>query len=239
MVFINCDQDGGTITYTVTFETNGGSSVAPISGISSGATITLPPNPTKDSYIFGGWFQDNGTFLKEFTAATVIIADITVYAKWISSGVTNQIYNSDGTLYAETGIATYKFAKAGRYDPANPGNAGSITVTDGILELNSLLNNTIKEEYLFLTGQAGLYAGFLEITLGSGKKIGLKESNNEIGIYAYFTGPVNSPNFGSVTLTGVSLSTGWSYLSFTMSGETPVAVSKLDDFSGYKWYIIE
>jgi uncharacterized repeat protein (TIGR02543 family) len=238
LVFINCDQDGGTITYTITFETNGGSSVPPISGIASGATVTLPLNPTKDAYRFDGWFQDNGTFLNEFTASTVVIADIKVYAKWTYTGVNaHQIYNSDETLYMETGIATYKFARAGRDNPVNSGNAGSITITDGILELNSLLNNTIKEEYLSQTGQVGLYAGFLEITLSSGKKLRLKESSTEIGTYVYFTGPVNSPNFGTVTLTGETLSTGWSCLGFTMSGETPAAVRKLDDFSGYKWYI--
>jgi uncharacterized repeat protein (TIGR02543 family) len=238
MVFINCDQDGGTITYTVTFETNGGSSVLPISGIASGATVTLPQNPTKDAYRFDGWFQDNGTFLNEFTASTVVIADIKVYAKWTSTDVNaHQIYNSDETLYIETGVATYKFAKAGRDNPANLGNAGSITVTDGILELDNLLSNTIEEEYLSQTGQVGLYAGFLEITLSSGKKISLKESSTEIGTYVYFTDTVNSPNFGTVTLTGETLSTGWSRLGFTMSGETPVAVRKLGDFSEYKWYI--
>jgi uncharacterized repeat protein (TIGR02543 family) len=82
MVLINCDTDGGTTTYTVTFDSNGGSTVAPIGGISSGATITLPTNPTKGTDTFVGWFNDNGTFLNEFTASTAVTGDITVYAKW-------------------------------------------------------------------------------------------------------------------------------------------------------------
>jgi uncharacterized repeat protein (TIGR02543 family) len=85
MVLTNCDKDGGTTTYTVTFDSNGGSSVAGIGGISSGATITLPTNPTKGTDTFIGWFTDNGTFLNEFTASTAVIADITIFAKWINS----------------------------------------------------------------------------------------------------------------------------------------------------------
>ncbi len=43
-------------TYTVTFESNGGSAVAPVTEIEEGATVTLPAAPTKDGYVFEGWF---------------------------------------------------------------------------------------------------------------------------------------------------------------------------------------
>ena len=57
--FIGCDNDNGTTTYTVTFNSNGGSNVSAITGIKSGATITLPTVPTKAENIFSGWFIDN------------------------------------------------------------------------------------------------------------------------------------------------------------------------------------
>jgi uncharacterized repeat protein (TIGR02543 family) len=84
MVLINCDAGNGTTTYTIIFESNGGSTVASISGILSGSTISLPANPTKGTNTFVGWFTDNETFSNEFTASTPVIANITVYAKWIS-----------------------------------------------------------------------------------------------------------------------------------------------------------
>ncbi|QOX65359.1 hypothetical protein FRZ06_19365 [Anoxybacterium hadale] len=68
--------------FTVTFDSNGGSLVKSISGISKGGLIRLPANPTKANATFLGWFLDDGTFLSEFTAATPITANITVYAKW-------------------------------------------------------------------------------------------------------------------------------------------------------------
>ena len=65
------------ITYTVTFDSNDGSTVAPISSITSGSTITLP-TPTRSDYVFKGWFE--GT--TQYTNATPITKDVSLVAKW-------------------------------------------------------------------------------------------------------------------------------------------------------------
>ncbi|MDR1627764.1 MAG: InlB B-repeat-containing protein [Oscillospiraceae bacterium] len=85
ILFLGCDTDNesGTKTYTVTFNSNGGSDVVTISGITSGSTITLPENPTKQDNDFVGWFIDNGTFQNQFTSSTVITQNLTVFAKWL------------------------------------------------------------------------------------------------------------------------------------------------------------
>jgi uncharacterized repeat protein (TIGR02543 family) len=49
---------------------------------------TLPSEPTKDGYTFGGWYTEIGGGGTEFTATTPVTAAITVYAKWISGTVT-------------------------------------------------------------------------------------------------------------------------------------------------------
>jgi uncharacterized repeat protein (TIGR02543 family) len=48
----------------------------------SGTTITLPTAPTKTSYDFAGWFTVVNGGGTQFTAATTVTANITVYAKW-------------------------------------------------------------------------------------------------------------------------------------------------------------
>ena len=70
-----------TTTYAVTFDIQGGSAVAAITGITSGATVTLPAAPTKTGYTLNGWFTaiTGGT---AFTAATAVTANVTVYAQW-------------------------------------------------------------------------------------------------------------------------------------------------------------
>ncbi len=67
--------------FTITFDTQGGSEVKPIT-IAEGATITLPRNPTKEGYIFDGWYLSD-EFIEAFNATQTISSNITVYAKWI------------------------------------------------------------------------------------------------------------------------------------------------------------
>ena len=63
--------------YTVTFDSDGGSTVAAQS-VEKDKTAAAPAAPTKEGYIFAGWF--NGETAYDF--ATVITADITLKAKW-------------------------------------------------------------------------------------------------------------------------------------------------------------
>ena len=83
--FVACDKtdtpDAPKKEFTITFDTQGGSEVKPIT-IAEGATITLPRNPTKEGYIFDGWYLSD-EFIEEFNATQTISSNITVYAKWI------------------------------------------------------------------------------------------------------------------------------------------------------------
>ena len=67
-------------TFDVTFNTDGGSSVA-TQTVESGSKATQPADPTKDGYIFDGWYAED-TFTTEFDFNAAITADTTVYAKW-------------------------------------------------------------------------------------------------------------------------------------------------------------
>jgi uncharacterized repeat protein (TIGR02543 family) len=88
-------------TYTVTFNSNGGSAVSPVTGIAYNATVTLPTAPTKALNTFAGWFSDDGTFLVPFTAATPVITDVTVYAKWTADTYTVTFNKNGGDADAD------------------------------------------------------------------------------------------------------------------------------------------
>lgn len=68
---------------TVTFDSQGGSSVSPITNIKKGDSITLPTNPTMNDYFFGGWYTQKACITK-FSSDSEITSDITLYAKWVS-----------------------------------------------------------------------------------------------------------------------------------------------------------
>ena len=70
--------------YTVTFNTNGGSSVEKQQVEYQGKAIK-PNNPTKNKYTFVNWYEDIG-LTKVFNFDNKITNDITLYASWKYNG---------------------------------------------------------------------------------------------------------------------------------------------------------
>ncbi|MBQ8970992.1 MAG: InlB B-repeat-containing protein [Lachnospiraceae bacterium] len=68
------------VTYTATFETNGGSTVK-TQTVKEGGTAKEPNAPTKNGYAFDGWYSDE-ELTEEYDFQTVLTEDITLYAKW-------------------------------------------------------------------------------------------------------------------------------------------------------------
>ena len=66
--------------YTITFETNGGNTISPISG-AYGDPVVIP-TPTKGNSIFVGWFTDSSLTNKAYIS-TMPGENITLYAKWV------------------------------------------------------------------------------------------------------------------------------------------------------------
>ena len=85
-LFTACGSDK---TLTIKFDSNGGSNCNSIVYY-IGKDLKMPENPTKENYIFGGWYSDNGEWQEEFTLNTILNyplsknTEITVYAKWLS-----------------------------------------------------------------------------------------------------------------------------------------------------------
>jgi uncharacterized repeat protein (TIGR02543 family) len=77
-------KEAQPVKYTVSFNSNGGSVVDSITAIPKNTSITLP-SPTRDGYVFLGWYTDNNTFAHEFTNRTRINANTALYAKWIDT----------------------------------------------------------------------------------------------------------------------------------------------------------
>ncbi|MBR1455883.1 MAG: InlB B-repeat-containing protein, partial [Oscillospiraceae bacterium] len=81
-------KDNGDGTYsvvglvTVTFDTDGGSEVAPVQ-VLTGETVKKPTNPTKAEYVFGGWYLGETAY--DFS--TPVTEDITLTATWTEAAI--------------------------------------------------------------------------------------------------------------------------------------------------------
>lgn len=77
-----CSEPTGE-KYTITFETNGGSSIKPLQRY-EGAAITAPEAPTKTGYSFDGWYSDE-KLTNEYTFTKMQANSFTLYANWIAN----------------------------------------------------------------------------------------------------------------------------------------------------------
>lgn len=68
------------IEYTISFEENDGSEVTDITGTKD-TVVTKPTDPTREGYIFKGWFIDED-LTNEYEFSTMPEENIILYAKW-------------------------------------------------------------------------------------------------------------------------------------------------------------
>lgn len=98
-----------TITYTVTFNTNGGSAIAPAT-VAKGSKAIRPVPPTKTGAAFDDWYSDVAlSVLYDFN--TAVTGNLTIYAKWIT--VTRETLE---TLVSEAQMVSSKNYTSESYD---------------------------------------------------------------------------------------------------------------------------
>jgi len=103
---------GGVETSTITFDSDGGTAVDPITQ-EEGSAVTAPADPTKDGFIFDGW--------QPAVPATMPVDDVTCVAQW-AVNTYNAIFMVDGAVYA-TVPTVFGAAIA---PPANPAKFGYV-----------------------------------------------------------------------------------------------------------------
>ena len=97
--------------HTLTFETNGGSAIDPVT-VRHGNAVARPADPTKDKYTFIGWYVDP-EFTAKYDFATVLEADKTIYTKFELTST------PIGDIYVRYDVLHIKQLPDGTYDLAN------------------------------------------------------------------------------------------------------------------------
>lgn len=79
MVACKQEQPAPT-TFVVTFDTQGGSEIKPVT-VAEGGKVSKPADPTRKGYYFGGWYKD-ASYKNKFKFTTAITESVTAYARW-------------------------------------------------------------------------------------------------------------------------------------------------------------
>lgn len=139
--FINRVDTKEASTFTVQFDSNGGSCTRAYTDIKKGTTINAPEDPVKENYEFDAWYKDKDlTIVWNFDEDTVI-ANTTLYAKW------NEVIKPDNS---ENGNQTIHGGSSGSGGGSSSGS--SYTVTDpgwfknnGIWYYKDYRSNSLKK----------------------------------------------------------------------------------------------
>ncbi|HBU81382.1 MAG TPA: hypothetical protein DEF35_07035 [Paenibacillus sp.] len=145
-------------TYTVTFNTLGGSAVTDVA-VEYGKKLSAPASPSRSGYTFAGWYTDPELKTPFNFDQTEITADLTLYAKWTvhstppsgnngNSGSDNQNNNSSNvnptppntSNSSNNGRLTLAAGQAGQ---VSLGNAIAVNIPTGAM--NQKLTVTIDQ----------------------------------------------------------------------------------------------
>ena len=111
-------------SYTVSFESNGGSSI-PSQQINNTSSLAYPTIPTKEGYIFSGWFDNEECSGNPYDFSKGIISDLVLYARWNTySNKATPIVLGENTINIIGGSTTQFFAFV-------PLVSGTITINVG------------------------------------------------------------------------------------------------------------
>ena len=164
--------------FTVTYQTNGGSTIAPVT-YTSGETIVEPTAPTKEGYTFNGWYGDS-ELTQSYTFGPMPDSNLTLYAKWTINQYTITFESNGGsTVTALTGDYQTLITK-----PTNPIKVG-YTFVDWYLEpafttpyvFNTMGSSNIT---LYAKWQINTYTVTFESNQGSAVPAILTEYNTAI-----------------------------------------------------------
>jgi uncharacterized repeat protein (TIGR02543 family) len=119
-------------SYTVTFDSNGGSAVDPQT-VYENDSASKPADPTKENYTFAGWYTE-AELTTEFDFATAVTGDLTLYAKWEVPQDT-LILTLTPTDQSDTTVLEYVLTSGPAYSSESTGDWGdvglNITSTEG------------------------------------------------------------------------------------------------------------
>lgn len=118
--------DNGTCKnkYTVSFNSNGGTSVSAQRNILEGDTAYRPSNPTKACSRFVGWYS-NSSLTKAYNFNNGVYSNITLYAKWEDDGSCKDIYRVRFDSNGGTSVSYQDVYDGDRaYEPSTPWRSG-------------------------------------------------------------------------------------------------------------------
>jgi uncharacterized repeat protein (TIGR02543 family) len=161
--------------FSIVFISNGGTSIQSITK-NEGSQVSKPADPTKDEYIFGGWFYDS-SLSSAVSWPITLVADITIYAKW-SNSVEYFLNARDNTVNANQFEYDFNLSVDIAYGPID----GPSAIIDGNVKYNSSASNTY---YKYEQNSGLLLPDGIIHTIKTGSELAVMKANMDGKLYDY------------------------------------------------------
>lgn len=164
-LFAACNDGGSTTNrgafFTVTFDTQGGSAVAPVQ-VRRGGVLEQPEDPDRPGYIFAGWYLGDG----KYDFGSRVSQDITLTAHWQARKITVR-FVADAIAVKEIEL-DYGGSIAPDDIPAVPEKEGYTGVWDTV-DLSGITSSvTVNAVYTFIEREVTFvlnYSGAEDVTM--------------------------------------------------------------------------
>lgn len=181
-VFAACDKkpkNGGQekAQYSVSFYSDGrqyGETVK----VEDGGKVTRPVDPTKEDFVFGGWFKEENCVNLWIFDTDTVEANTILYAYWVVSQGVSYILNSDGESYQAKGTPSGTIGDI--YISATYNNKPVTNIAaEGFADCANITSVTISNGVTAIGGDAFNDCSKLE-------RISIPDSVNSIGYRAFW-----------------------------------------------------
>jgi len=149
-------------SFTVTFDSQGGSSVSSLEDVGYGTTIIKPSDPTKEGYVFAGWYSESELENCWNFDTNTVTEDTTLYASWKQLPTCTVTFASNGgsEVPSQTVISGEKIVK-----PTDPTKNGYVFVTwryeadddSGLMKAWDFDNDTVTSNMILYAGWKKIY----------------------------------------------------------------------------------
>lgn len=160
---------------TITFDTNGGTSIAPLS-VEAGATIIAPTNPVRKDFIFAGWYMDLDS-VESYAFSIMPSSSIILYADWATKDLIYTLIDDDSAYEVSVpqlpGLVNLQIPKK------HQGKIITKIANSGFSGLNGLKDIIIPNTVVSIGGNA--FMGCEELV-----QINISEFITEIGEAPFF-----------------------------------------------------
>jgi uncharacterized repeat protein (TIGR02543 family) len=102
-------------SYTVSWNSNGGTAVPNSSFVTDGEISSAPVTPTRVDHFFLGWSATDGGSVMSFPYAPGVVENITLYAKWLNVPPYEPVLNTYPTISGKAIQNTYLVATTGTW----------------------------------------------------------------------------------------------------------------------------